>query len=364
MAMKPRFLLFGMGARRKMLYVEGGHLLDALTFEPIRVWEVADEVIDAPGYRVEIRARGDRTAAIIEDEEGVWLEEAGSRQSLTRGSRVCLPRFEGHPFGPWLRALHAEILVNIMPFGPVPNLWVYPRPWYRDAAMMLMCLSATGNLALVEPWVMGLHKVWDRNNAGDAEADNLGQVLFMVSLLGANRHPIIEKVLKAVPSYCRDGYIVGRTDYAEHPVYQTKWLKFGLKALGLDDPYRIPAVVDSYSSLFWMDYRGEHVPAPRFSAKTLALYPYLNWAEAHFYGEPPPEPLDTLHPPLTREGAGSEADYWRLGPLVDAGAVLPEQVSSRACTPHTWHAAEMFLYLLEMGQQPGAAVATQDPCRD
>jgi hypothetical protein len=62
---------------------------------------------------------------------------------------------------------------------------------------------------------------------------------------------------------------------AEHPVYQTKWLKFALKSLGLDDPFRIPAVFDSYSSLFRMEYRSEHVPGARFSSRTLALYPYL-----------------------------------------------------------------------------------------
>jgi hypothetical protein len=42
--------------------------------------------------------------------------------------------------------------------------------------MMLICLELTGNLDLVEPWVMGLAKLWDRNNAGVPEADNLGQV--------------------------------------------------------------------------------------------------------------------------------------------------------------------------------------------
>lgn len=344
--MKPQFLLFGMANRRKFLYVQGGRLLDALTFEPMRMWDIERETIAAPEYRVDIGTTRGKSATVYEDEDGVWLDEDGRRECLTRGSHLHLPRFEGHRYASWLRALHGEILVNIMPFGPVPNLWVYPRPWYRDAAMMLMCLKETGNLSLVESWVMGLHKVWDRNNAGDAEADNLGQVLFMVSLFGATKHPIIEKVLKALPDYQNEDYIVGRTDYAQHPVYQTKWLKLGLKALGLDDPYRIPAVQDSYSSLFWMDFKDEHVPGPRFSAKTRVLYPYLNWAEAHFYGEPPPESLDVLVPPLTREGSGSEAEYWRLAPLVDVGAITAQQLGDRTCTPHTWHAAEMFLYLL------------------
>lgn len=346
------FLLFGMGStRRKLLYVAGGRLLDALTLQPISVWEPERETIDASEYRVEIESRGGKMSVITEDEEGVWVEEDDCRKPLTLGRRVRLPRFEGHPYAPWLRALHAEMLITLMPVGPVPNLWVYPRPWYRDAAMVLMCLRDTGNLPLVEPWVMGLHKVFDRNNSGVAEADNLGQALFMVSLFDADRHPIIDKVMKAIAGYRKDRHIVGQTDHAEHPVFQTKWLKFGLKSLALEDPFQIPAVFDSYGALFWMDYRSEHVPGTRFSEKSLVTYPYLNWAEAHFYGDPPPEQLEQLHAPLTREGAGSEADYWRLKPLADGGIISAEQLAGRTCTPHAWHAAEMFLYSIENGQQ-------------
>lgn len=346
-----QFLLFGMGGtRRKFLYCEGGRLLDALTMEPVRTWELTREEIHAPEYRVILESRDGRQTILEEDEEGVWLREAGDRIALTRGSQVCLPRFEGHPHAAGLRALHAELLVNLMPVGPLPNLWVYPRPWYRDAAMMLMCLKQTGNLHLAEDWVMGLHKVWDRNNSGEPEADNLGQVLYMVSLFGDRSHPVVKKVLDAVPAYRRERHIVGKTDYAEHPVYQTKWLKFGLRALGLDDPYDIPPFPDSYSALFWMDYRSEHVDGKRFSDKTLALYPYLNWAEAHFHNDPSPEVLTEWRPPITREGAGSEAEYWRLTPLAREGIIPAEQAKNRMCTPHTWHAAEVFLYLIEKGR--------------
>jgi hypothetical protein len=341
----PGFLLFGMGSRRKLVYAPGGRLLDALTLEPVRSWEVVREELEAAESRASLETRRGEAVRIVEDEDGVWVEERGGRELLSRGSRVRLPRFDGHPQASWLRALHAEILVNVTPGGPVPNLWVYPRPWYRDAAMMLMCLRETGNLGLVEAWCLGLHKVFDRNNAGDPEADNLGQVLFMLSLFDARKHPLVAEVLKAVPGYRREDHIVGRTDGAQRPVYQTKWLKFGLRALGLDDPYRIPAVFDAYSPLFWMDYRDEHVAGERFSAKALRDYPYLNWAEAHFFDEPPPEPLGELQPPLTREGTGSEAEYWRLRPLADLGVITAEQMAAEVCTPHTWHAAEMFLYL-------------------
>lgn len=345
---KMKCLLFGMGKRRKLVYAPQGRLLDAITLEPVRMWDVVAERVDASEHGVNLELKNGKQVRICEDEEGVWIEQDGTREALTTGPRVNLPRFENHPQAGLLRALHAELLVNLMPFGPVPNLWVYPRPWYRDAAMMLMCFKHTGNLHLVEEYVAGLHKVWDRNNGGDPEADNLGQALYMISLFDNPKHPLINQILKALPAYHRNNHVCGRTDYAERPVYQTKWLKFGLKSLGLEDPYKIPPVADAYSSLFWMDYRDQHVPHARFEEHIVKLWPYLGWAESHFYSEKPPlTPGESPYPFLTWEGKGSEADYWRLHSLV-ANGVLPEITAKEGtCTPHTWHAAEVFLYYMD-----------------
>jgi len=59
---------------------------------------------------------------------------------------VKLPTFEGHRYGRVLRVLHQELLVNVTPAGPVPNFFVYSRPWYRDGAMMALAFRETGNL--------------------------------------------------------------------------------------------------------------------------------------------------------------------------------------------------------------------------
>ncbi|OGV52699.1 MAG: hypothetical protein A2X49_16670 [Lentisphaerae bacterium GWF2_52_8] len=347
---KAQYLLFGMGSRRKLLYLPGGKLLDALNLETLHSWDVETEKIDPAEYQVMLSTRQGRQVRILENEEGLWLEQDGTREILSRGRSVKLPRFEGNTHAAWLRALHSELLVNITPFGPVPNLWVYPRPWYRDAAMMLMCLRHTGNLALVEAWTLGLHKLTDRNNAGMAEADNLGQILYMLSLFDARKHPLIEEVLKAIPNYREAEHITGLTDGSAHPVYQTKWLKFGLESLGFDTPYKIPTVYDSYSSLFWMGYRKEHVAGKRFSRQAMELFPYLSWAEAHFHDEAPPELLGELLPPLTREGQASEAEYWRLKEFAAVGIIPDSEEYLKFSLPHTWHAAEIFLYLIEKNQ--------------
>jgi len=69
------FYVFGMGDRRKLLY-RGGELLDPLTGETVRRWEAKAERILPSEYRVEIET-ADGGAAVVEDEEGVWIEEAG-----------------------------------------------------------------------------------------------------------------------------------------------------------------------------------------------------------------------------------------------------------------------------------------------
>ncbi len=333
-----RFQLFGFGLRRKLVY-QAGMLRDALSGEILHKWNVRTEKFAPSEYRVDLDTEAE-SVAILEDEQGVWLERGGDRQSLTRHP-VRLPVFSG-PHAALLRSLHAELLVNVMPWGPVPNLWFYPRPWYRDAAMMALCFEHTGNVEQIAAWIDGvpLHP-YDFNNRGNAETDNLGQVLMLASLTSGTKHPIVERALREAEKMRRAKALTGSTDFAEHPVYQTKWLKYGLRRLSLDDPYEIPSVPDSYSALFWMDFKDSHQAHPRFGADTLAKYPYLNWAEAHFYGDPPPEAVSAEQFPLTRELQSSEANYGRMR------IVAPEWVERRQCSPHTWHAAEMFLYLID-----------------
>lgn len=332
------FFLFGMGGRRKLVYREGA-LLDARRGEAVRVWDVARERIRPAEYAVDVETAQGASVRIYEDEEGVWLDDGGGPERLSTGE-VHLPRWEGRPHGALLRVLHQEMLVNIPGGRPVPNFLVYPRPWYRDAAMMCMCLAETGNLHLVEEWVAGLGEPFDRNNAGNREPDNLGQALYMISLVSDASHPLVDVILDAAEDFRRGGHIAGLTDGAEHPVYQTKWLKYGLRNLGLDDPWRIPQVFDSYSSLFWMDFREEHAGGEPFSERARELYPYLGVAEAHFHGRPVELPAPDNYP-LTWEAQASEADYAGMR------VVCEEYVERRIAAPHTWHAAELFLYILD-----------------
>ena len=62
---------------------------------------------------------------------------------------------------------------------------------------------------------------------------------------------------------------------------------------------------------------------------------------AHFLGAPLPLHLTGQGYPLTWEAHASQADYEGMR-RIDATFV-----GRQLCAPHTWHAAEMFLYLCE-----------------
>jgi len=330
------FFLFGMGDRRKLVY-QGGVVRDARTGREVRRWDVKEELIVPPAYTVALETKERGQVLIVEDEEAVWLEEGGKRTALTKG-HVALPTFAGHRHAAVLRVLHQELLVNVIDGKPLPNFLVYNKPWYRDGAMMAMAFKETGNLDLIKAWVLGLREPYDRNNGGEEEADNPGEVLYLISLVSGKDHPLVPVARRELERLQKGRHVEGRSDFASHPVYQTKWAKLGLKALGLDDPYEVPQAADSYASLFWWAYKGEDRPGQEVIESD--DYPYLTWAGSHYAGLKKGKLGDRDYP-LTWEAKASQADYRGMD------LIGPAYAEAKLCTPHTWHAAEAFLYLLE-----------------
>ena len=335
-----RFFLFGMGGRVKYVYRDG-RLINASTGAITREWAIRSDTIVPPEYVVAMEtAAGPVT--IRENADAVWIEESGRSAALDGTRRpVALPDFSGHRYPRVLRVLHQELLYNINEAGPAPNVFVYPRPWYRDGAMVAMVLRETGNIGLLRAWIAGLSDPFDRNNGGETEADNLGQALFLISLASDKNHPLVGKVLAEAARFETAGergrFIKGRSDFAEHPAYQTKWMKYGLRALGLPDPYVVPAVADSYSALFWMDFRDAYVPG--HDSADRGEYPYLGWACDHFH-RTKRSPISNRDYPLTWEQRASQANYEGMR------IISPIYTAQRLAAPHTWHAAEVLLYLM------------------
>lgn len=346
-----RFFLFGMGDRLKLIY-RNGRLINALTGNIEEQWDVEQAVLVPSEYLVALQLTHvppaqPRTVQIREDENGVWILQPGKRPRLIPGTRspVKLPRFANNPYGPVLRVLHQEMLINVTHGRPLPNFMVYAKPRYRVAASLAAVLRETGNLRLIRDWILAIRDPFDRHNPGTVDADNPGQVLFLVSLVSDKTHPAVQTVLDSVKQFRRENYISGKTDDAEHSVFQTKWLKYGLKSLDLPDSYVVPKQYDSYSSLFWWDYRNEHVFGRRLDDKDINRYPYLGWAEDHFFhrADTPSTRgfVGNLDYPLSWEQHADDAHYPGL-------TVLDKDVvKQKIAFPHTGHAAELFLLLVE-----------------
>ncbi|HVN19421.1 MAG TPA: hypothetical protein VMU05_11625 [Dongiaceae bacterium] len=331
----PPFFVFGMGSRRKFLY-RSGKLIAWPSGKIVREWDVRQEMIVPPSYAVWLET-GRGRIHVFENESGLYVDENGKRSVLAQG-HVDLPDFSGEAFPLVLRVLHQEILVNISEGKPVPNFLAYEKPWYRDGAMMAMVLQRTGNAGLIRDWIMSLRDPFDHNNAGANEADNLGEVLYLISCVSDRNHPLVAPTLKEAEAFRKGDYIAGRTDFAEHPVYQTKWLKFGLRSLGLpDDSWGIPRTRDTYASLFWWAFRDGQI-GPEFSASDATKYPYLAWARDHLSGGHT-GPVSGGDYPLSWETEASQANYRGMA------VISPDFTSAKLAAPHSWHAAEMFLLL-------------------
>lgn len=333
------YFLFGMGNRRKLLY-KGGALYDALTGELLRSWSPIQEEIIPHEYMVKWKTREGKLYSLEENGNGVTLKVEGTQTILT-GSPLNLPDFRNSGHSTVMKILLHEVLINVVEGKPLTNLLLQSSSSYRDAAVICEVLRQTGNLPLVKEWILALPDPFDYA-AGRKEADNLGQALFLLSLVSDKEHPLVPRILEAARMLRKFDYIEGLTEGGEHPVYQTKWLKFGLKRMGLEDPYNVPLAFDPYSSVFWMDFRDIPNNGPHFTEAVKEGAPHLAWAEAHFHGWDPPQPLHANEYPMSWEVLVPDAPAPRGMSLIGT-----DLVEKRVVTPHARHAAEMLLYLLD-----------------
>jgi len=343
-----KWFQFGMGNRTKLIY-KNGALINAITTDTLYKWQVAEEYILPAEYKVILKTNKGNWISIIEDSASVKIyEDSISKVILGTENRLKLPDFKNYKYPKIMKVLHHEILINIINGLPLPNFYVYAKPWRRDAAMMTMCLNATGNTGLIKDWALSLTDPYDRNNAGETEADNLGQTLYILSFFSDKNNKLVRQILKEAKKFEvieeKGIYIRGRSDFHEAPVYQTKWLKYGLKSMKLPDKYIIPEIADDYSALFWWDYKEHYVPGNMFrsnDANDRKKYPYLGWACDHFHGEKK-SPISNRDYPITWEIKASQANYSGMASIDSA------YVNDQNSSPHTWHTCEILLYLLDI----------------
>lgn len=331
------YYIFGMGLRDKYilsgqennctlaLWKQDGEAEAVYTDLVIRT-----EDIDFANYTVEGTLQGS-SFSLYENEEGIFFSQNGEITALSEGVHINIPTFEGYSNRLDMRRIFNELMVNILPEGPTPNFYGYGSAWYRDAAIVAMALEKTGNLSQIEEWLKSIDTMYDNRRDPELdETDNLGQVLYLQSLLpeGERNRELIEDIIAeaariAAETESKD-YIVGITDGQEHPVYQTRWLKFGLESLGLMEEsakYTIPDEYDSYAALCWFDGFGDigsDIGELVWAENNDVYYPYLRVAKLHFYQIW--EPVEYTTYPYTYEAESKL---------------------------HSWHAAELLLYLYD-----------------
>ena len=320
-----RFLLFGMGNREKLIYEDGKLMTYPLgriiyDFKP-----KSDYILPADRCVVIFSERKDYE--IIEDNDAVFIvDEIGKHPVEGTEINISLPDFENYPYPMICRVLYDEILFNITAGKPVPSYGHYRTAWYRDGALIAMCLQRFGHLDLIRDWILGLNSPYDFNRGRHiSELDNLGEALFLISTVSDKNHPLVPIILAELKKYevkrCDGIYLDGITDFAPHPLYITKWAKYGLRSLGLDDPYIIPPdICDDYSELFWMDFMDVDNPGDNITDD----WPYLTWASDHYHKKRENCKISDRDFPLTWEGCPT------FSPLT---------------CPHTWHSSEALLYL-------------------
>jgi Sec7-like guanine-nucleotide exchange factor len=152
---------------------------------------------------------------------------------------------------------------------------------------------------------------------------------------------MIVKIVEEAKRIMENGLLTGMTDYSHHEIYSTLWLKFALNRLEIDTSFiKIPEKFDSYARMFWMDKSEVERKTP-YENKYDEWYPYLWWAVKHFENEEVDEKYLEIKYPMSWEIRASEAKYEKIAPLSE------EYAKNRCGAPHSWHASEMFMYLVD-----------------
>lgn len=344
---EKQFYIFGMGGREKFIYKEGGTLTKAFTNEVVCELDIKREKFLFDRYMVVAWTNDEKVYLIQEDSYGAYIYDITDENNkklvmtLCESEYINLPDFEEYEYSAQLRILHQEILVSFNGILPVPNVFTYKKPWYRDGAMMALVLEKTKNLHLIRPWVLSVTELYDKNNKGNCEPDNLGQLAFLLSYFVDKNYPLIGEIYNEGERIAENGLLTGLTDYSHHEIYATLWLKLAFDRLGIDAEYiKIPKEFDRYARMFWMDKKEVEKDTP-FDNEYDELYPYLTWATYHFNGDEVEKDLLEIKYPMSWEIKASEADYELISPL------SAEYAEKKCSSPHSWHAAEMFMYLIE-----------------
>lgn len=336
------FFILGMGLREKYLFVKEEskekYKLVRYSDEQEIINNLILENIDYENYVIYAKDENKNKMTIYENENGIYIHKENEEKVLDDSIKINIPTFDNYKHKKQLKILFNEVMINITKDGPKPNFIAYKNSWYRDSAIIAMVLKKTDNVNQIEDWISKINSIYDMQN-GCKEPDNLGQVLFLVSLIGNKNEKLVNDILEeAQDTKTEDGYINGITDGTYHPVYQTKWLIYGLKSLGLNyEEWKIPNIYDDYESLLWFEKAEQNK-----SIENSDRWPYLFFARLHYAGIPISFEDNTY--PISSEYCPSKANFKEMSMINESFT------KSELIVPHAWSAAEMFLYLVDLDE--------------
>ena len=336
------YYYFGMGNRKKYSYQFSnlrGIIIDEEKRKTIYQFDELDHYLIPNLYMVIIETKDHQFHVIQETEEGVFLDG-----KLLEGTGIPIKfyDFSNQKYANMKKVLYGEILFNIKDSAIYPNIIVYDNPWYRDAAITTMVLKQTHNTDMIYDWVMRIDDIYDRQNSGVEEADNLGELLYILSSQEEKRTDLIERIEQEAYRLAEENpdgyYIYGKTDFGEQYLYQNLWYKLGIESLGKEYPFDLESIKeDSYSKMaWWSNYELKDT-----SQNPIELqYPYLSYAYYHKLGTGQ-IPVNRNLYPLSWEMNASAANYEKYE------ETLPGLNRAKASSLHSWSASELLLLLLD-----------------
>ena len=332
------YYYFGMGNRNKLMFKDNS-LYDLTSSKELYSFKIKDYLIIPNIYTVIIETEDNDFIKIFEDNEGVHLS-VNEKDTIIDGTDnyIELYNFDNQKNQNIKKELYGEILFNIKDSKIYPNITVYNNVWYRDAALVSMVLKNTNNTDLISDWVNNITEIYDLQNKGNKETDNLGELLYILSTQENRNEELINKIEEEANSIASSNtngyYLYGKTDYNDEFLYQNLWYKLGIESVGRDFTFDLDIIPkDNYSKMsWWSDY---HVDGENESSVD---YPYLTTARFHKLrkGE---IIMNVNSYPLSWEMNGSEADYSKN--------LNERDVYNRLSSPHSWAASELLLLLLD-----------------
>ena len=335
------FYYFGLGNRKKLLFDTAG-LLDIESNKYLYEFNIKEYLIIPNMYTVIIETEEGDFIKIYEDRKGIYYKKNSNIPELIEGTNINIDLydFKDQEYSEIKKVLYSEILFNIKDNKIYPNIFVYDNVWYRDAALCAMVLKQTNNTDLISEWVKNITQVYDKQNKGVEEPDNLGELLYIISTqkkYNTNLISKIEKEAKKLADKNGGKYISGQTDYRTRSAYQNIWYKLGIESIGKKFTFDLTGLEDNYESLtWWSDYKKNSYPVSDYGYE----FPYLSMGQYHKLKKGDFYVNDALYP-LSWEAKASEANYKGLTHLGDY------YVNNQISPLHTWTSSEMLLFLLD-----------------